>query len=79
MWTKPALVLIVALLFAPTPPLLHAQRTGRVMRPFGSDTELLQYLAVIDRARASRQAQVDRTCSDTTRLAPGDESCRLAC
>jgi hypothetical protein len=73
MRTKPALLLLGALLFAPTLPLLHAQHPGRAMRPFGSDAELLQYLTVLDRARPSRQAQVDRTCSDTTRLAPGDK------
>ena len=47
MWTAPALLL----LFAPTLPLLHAQHPGRAMQPFGSDAELLQYLAMIDRAR----------------------------
>jgi hypothetical protein len=73
MRTKPALLLLGALLFAPTHPLLHAQHPGRTMRPFGSDAELLQYLAVLDRARPSRLAQVHRTCSDTTRLAPGDK------
>jgi hypothetical protein len=73
MRTKPALLLLGALLFAPTLPLLHAQHPGRAMRPFGSDAELLQYLAVLDRARPSRQAQVDRSCSDTTRLALGDK------
>jgi hypothetical protein len=71
MRTKPALLLLGALLFAPTLPSAHAQHSGRSMRPFGSDAELLRYLAVLDRAR--RQVQVDRTCSDTTRLAPGDK------
>ena len=73
MRTQPAFLLLGALLFAPTLLLLHAQHPGRAMRPFGSDAELLQYLAVIDRARPSRQAPADRTCSDTTRLKPGDK------
>src|SRR5437667_1436073 len=73
MRTQPALLLLGALLLAPTLPLAHAQHPRSAMRPFGSDAELLQYLAVLDRARPSRQAQVHRTCSDTTRLAPGDK------
>jgi hypothetical protein len=73
MRTKPALLLLGAVLFAPSLPSLHAQRPRHAMRPFGSDAELLQYLAVLDRARPSRQAQVNRTCPDTTRLAPGDK------
>jgi hypothetical protein len=73
MRTKPALLLLGALPFAPTLQLLHAQHPGRAMRPFGSDAELLQYLAVVDRARPSRQAQADRTCSDATSLTPGDK------
>jgi hypothetical protein len=71
MRTQPALLLLGALLLAPRLPSAHAQNLGPTMRPLGSDAELLQYLAVLDRARPSRQAQVDRTCSDTTRLAPG--------
>jgi Carboxypeptidase regulatory-like domain/Beta propeller domain len=72
MWTRPALLLLGALFLAPPFVLAqHDARPRRTMQPFGSDVELVQYLAALDRARPSRQHLADYACADTARLAPG--------
>jgi len=63
---RPALLLVGALLLAP--PFVLAQHEAhprRTMRPFGSDAELVQYLAALDRARPSRQFAGSAPCADT--------------
>lgn len=76
MWTRPALLLLGVVLLAPSTPLAYAQhdaRPRRAMRPFGSDAELLQYLAAVDRARPSRRPQAHDACADSVGPAPGDK------
>jgi hypothetical protein len=63
MQTRHALLLLGVLLLTPPGPLAHAQhgfRPHRAMRPFGSDAELLHYLAELDRARPSRRPRPGR-------------------
>jgi hypothetical protein len=76
MWIRHALLLLGVLLLAPTTPVAHAQddaRPRRAMLPFGSDAELLQYLAAVDRARPSRRPQAHDACADSAGPAPGDK------
>lgn len=76
MWTRSVLLLLGALLFAPATPSAHAQdgpRPRSAMRPFGSDAELLQYLAAVDRARPSRRPQPHDACADSVGSVPGDK------
>ncbi len=76
MCARPALLLLGVLLLLPATQSAHAQdyaRPRRAMRPFGSDAELLQYLAAVDRARPSRRPQGHDACADTVGLAPGDK------
>jgi len=77
MWTRPALLLLGAILLASATPPAQAQdyaRPRRTMRPFGSDAELLQYLAAVDRARPSRRPQEQAVCADSADPATGDKS-----
>jgi hypothetical protein len=69
-------LLLGVLLLAPATLSAHAQDDAgprRAMRPFGSDAELLQYLAAVDRARPSRRPQERDVCADSVGPARGDK------
>ncbi len=71
MRTQPPLLVLGTLLLAPALSLAQAQHPHSTMPSFGSDAEFLQYLAALDRARASRQAQGHPSCTNTGGLPPG--------